>query len=105
MFFFFILLLKFTFQLKFCLLNKIFFCIDKVINPEPVKLKPNGQPVDPTYAIRNQNIVTRFVSEFGLEQEVLQLQNTVNGVILSINNFLGEGPQKPNPDRIGNVQL
>jgi len=77
--------------------------IDKVINPEPVKLKPNGQPVDPTYAIRNQNIVTRFVSEFGLEQEVLQLQNTVNGVILSINNFLGEGPQKPNPDRIGTV--
>ena len=77
--------------------------IDKVINPEPVKLKPNGQPVDPTLAIRNQNIVTRFVSEFGLEQEVLQLQNTVNGVILSINNFLGDGPQKPNPDRIGTV--
>jgi len=77
--------------------------IDKVINPEPVKLKPNEQPVDPTLAIRNQNIVTRFVSEFGLEQEVLQLQNTVNGVILSINNFLGDGPQKPNPDRIGTV--
>ena len=78
--------------------------LDKVINPEPIKYRPNGQPVDPSLAIKNQNIVTRFVSEFGLEQEVLQLQNTVNGVILSINNFLGEGPgSQPNPDRIGTV--
>ena len=53
--------------------------------------------------IRNQNIVTRFVSEFGLEQEVLQLQNSVNGVILSINNFLGEGPPDQKIDKIGTV--
>ena len=52
--------------------------------------------------IRNQNIVTRFVTEFGLEQEMIQAQGTINKVILSVNNFLEPGnPGENDINRIG----
>lgn len=48
---------------------------------------------------------SRFVTEFGLEQEMLGFQAGVNKVILSVNNFLGEENSLPggsnNVDRIG----
>jgi hypothetical protein len=48
----------------------------------------NGDPTaDP---LTQGNIATRFVSTFGLQQEALQLQAGINGVIKTINSFLGE---------------
>ena len=48
----------------------------------------NGDPsADP---LTQGNIATRFVSTFGLQQEALQLQAGINGVIKTINSFLGE---------------
>ena len=61
------------------------------MNPPPIALNPDGTPVDPDDAIRNQNIVTRFVTEFGLEQEMLGVQSTLNSVIVTVNNFLEPG--------------
>ena len=59
--------------------------------------------MNPEDLIKNQNVVTRFAAEFGLTNEMLQLQKGVNTVILTINNFLGEGPQPQNVDRIGSA--
>ena len=72
----------------------------KVVNPPPIALNPDGTPVDPDDAIRNQNIVTRFVTEFGLEQEMLGVQSTLNSVIVTVNNFLEPGGVNE-IDRIG----
>ena len=58
--------------------------------------------MNPEDLIKNQNVVTRFAAEFGLTNEMLQLQKGVNTVILTINNFLGEGPPQ-NVDRIGSA--
>ena len=63
--------------------------IQKVVNPPPIELRPDGTPMNPAEAIRNQNILTRFATEFGLTQEMLQMQNGINKVILSVNQFLG----------------
>ena len=62
--------------------------------------KPNGEPVDIQDVIKNQNILTRFASEFDMMSEMIQFQKGVNQVILGVNNFLGEGPPQ-NVDRIG----
>ena len=70
------------------------------MNPPPIALNPDGTPVDPDDAIRNQNIVTRFVTEFGLEQEMLGAQSTLNSVIVTVNNFLEPGGVNE-IDRIG----
>ena len=71
-----------------------------MVNPPPLALNPDGTPVDPDQAIRNQNVVTRFVTEFGLEQEMLAAQGTLNGVIVTVNNFLEPGGVNE-VDRIG----
>ena len=71
-----------------------------MVNPPPIALNPDGTPVDPDDAIRNQNIVTRFVTEFGLEQEMLGAQSTLNSVIVTVNNFLEPGGVNE-IDRIG----
>lgn len=47
-----------------------------------------GDPLkDP---ITQANFVTRFVSEFGLQQEALRLQNQLNTMIKGVNSFLGD---------------
>ena len=48
----------------------------------------NGDPnADP---ITQGNIATRFVTQFGIQEEALALQGTINGVIKTVNSFLGE---------------
>ena len=63
--------------------------IQKVISPPPAPTKPNGEYVNSADFIKNQNILTRFATEFGLTQEMLQLQKGINNVIITVNNFLG----------------
>ena len=58
--------------------------------------------MNPQDLIKNQNILTRFASEFDMMNEMIQFQKGVNQVILGVNNFLGEGPPQ-NVDRIGSA--
>ena len=57
--------------------------------------------MNPQDLIKNQNILTRFASEFDMMSEMIQFQKGVNQVILGVNNFLGEGSPQQNVDRIG----
>ena len=58
--------------------------------------------MNPDDLIKNQNVVTRFVTEFGLEKEMLQAQQTINQVILGVNNFIEPGNPGVNEiNRIG----
>jgi hypothetical protein len=76
--------------------------LQKVINPPPLVNSP-GDPNYSAASIINQNILTRFVSEFGLEQEAIQFQMSVNKVILSVNNFLE--PQASADNKINRVGI
>ena len=58
--------------------------------------------MNPQDVIKNQNILTRFASEFDMMSEMIQFQKGVNQVILGVNNFLGDGPPQ-NVDRIGSA--
>ena len=75
-------------------------CIETTRFNKLTQIKPNGDPVNPQDLIKNQNILTRFASEFDMMEEMIQFQKGVNQVILGVNNFLGEGPPQ-NVDRIG----
>ena len=75
-------------------------CIEITRFNKLTQIKPNGDPVNPQDLIKNQNILTRFASEFDMMDEMIQFQKGVNQVILGVNNFLGEGPPQ-NVDRIG----
>ena len=75
-------------------------CIELTRFNKLTQIKPNGDPVNPQDLIKNQNILTRFASEFDMMEEMIQFQKGVNQVILGVNNFLGEGPPQ-NVDRIG----
>ena len=75
-------------------------CIEITHFNKLTQIKPNGEPVDIQDVIKNQNILTRFASEFDMMSEMIQFQKGVNQVILGVNNFLGEGPPQ-NVDRIG----
>ena len=75
-------------------------CIEMTRFNKLTQIKPNGDPVNPQDLIKNQNILTRFASEFDMMNEMIQFQKGVNQVILGVNNFLGEGPPQ-NVDRIG----
>ena len=75
-------------------------CIELTRFNKLTQIKPNGDPVNPQDLIKNQNILTRFASEFDMMSEMIQFQKGVNQVILGVNNFLGEGPPQ-NVDRIG----
>ena len=75
-------------------------CIEITRFNKLTQIKPNGDPVNPQDVIKNQNILTRFASEFDMMSEMIQFQKGVNQVILGVNNFLGEGPPQ-NVDRIG----
>ena len=55
--------------------------------------------MNPQDLIKNQNILTRFASEFDMMNEMIQFQKGVNQVILTVNNFLGEETPQ-NVDRI-----
>ena len=58
--------------------------------------------MNPDDLIKNQNIVTRFVTEFGLEKEMLLAQQSINQVILGVNNFIEPGNPGVNEiNRIG----
>ena len=58
--------------------------------------------MNPDDLIKNQNIVTRFVTEFGLEKEMLVAQQSINQVILGVNNFIEPGNPGVNEiNRIG----
>ena len=73
--------------------------LQKVISPPEL---PPHLVQDEATQIKNQNILTRFVSEFNLEKEALQFQKTVNKVIIGINNFLEPGNAPSNKiDKIG----
>ena len=75
-------------------------CIEITRFNKLTQIQPNGDPVNPQDLIKNQNILTRFASEFDMMDEMIQFQKGVNQVILGVNNFLGEGPPQ-NVDRIG----
>ena len=77
-------------------------CIEIIRFNKLTQIKPNGDPVNPQDLIKNQNILTRFASEFDMMSEMIQFQKGVNQVILGVNNFLGEGPPQ-NVDRIGSA--
>ena len=75
-------------------------CIEITCSNKLTQIKPNGDPVNPQDVIKNQNILTRFATEFDMMSEMIQFQKGVNQVILGVNNFLGDGPPQ-NVDRIG----
>ena len=49
-------------------------CIEITRFNKLTQIKPNGDPVNPQDLIKNQNILTRFASEFDMMNEMIQFQ-------------------------------